>query len=375
MNSTYRLALFGFVMNVLTFVGCGKDSAETSASDLTGAIGSTDMQALYYYGRIYVKSNFDLQSGEIRHNGKSLTIGSYLPSNGGRPIYYSSNITPADGDLVDLKATVRNSSAEKSLRLVFSQGSSGLELKIRPDTVDPVQPADPITPVTPLTPVTPIGNLRTGDIDSKYAASNGLESRYRMHVPTDYAQVQRGLLVYLHGDLHLELYGNYFFNQMKTLASKHNLIPIAVYAPGSTQRWWNDGSRNADVLQELLSKVKADYKTTNDRVFFYSMSGGSLFNSAYFIPRYGSNYKGAAAFMCGGAKVETASVSPTQMSRNMKMLFYTHPTDFLYQSAMESFRYYQSIGVNAKFEVPSYGGHCVLQPNDKMDAMLGEWQH
>jgi hypothetical protein len=364
---------------------CGsKDKGEDSGSELSAYIGSEDLRAMYYWGRIYVRSSYELKDTKISVGGKQVGVGSFTWSSGQLPAYYTGSISPVSGLTVDVVTTIKASGKPKQLKLVFANGSRGMELRVRQDaqpTTPSVTPpsSEPTTPsVTPPAsqPANPpVSNLPTGDIDTKFRAKNGMESRYRMFIPKDYAGSKRGMLVYLHGDMHLELAGSYFMEKMKTLGERYNLIPVAVYSPSSSARWWDGGSRNAEVLHQLLTKLKADYGMNSDRVYFYSMSGGSLFNSAYFIPMYGEFYKGASAFMCGGARSDMESGKLGKIVRNFKMLFYTHPTDFLYSSAVESYKMYRSMGADAQFENPLLGGHCVLDPNGKMDELLSKWSN
>lgn len=386
MKFCLKTALYLMPLTLVT-VACGtKDQSQDSGSEVSAYIGSDDLRAMYYWGRIYVRSSYELQNTKVTVDGKPMAVGSFAWSRGQLPAYYTGSVNPSVGTKVDVTTTVKASGTQRVLNLIFANGHRGLELQVRqdrqpeipavtPPSVQPANPpaAQPANPPAAQPANPPVANLATGDIDAKFRAKNGMESRYRAFVPKDYAESNRGMLVYLHGDMHLELAGSYFMDQMKSLAERYNLIPIAVYSPSSSQRWWDGGSRNAEVLHQLLTKLKTDYRMNSNRVFFYSMSGGSLFNSAYFIPMYGEFYKGASAFMCGGARSDFESAKLNKIVKNFRMHFYTHPTDFLYASAVESYKMYRSMGADAQFENPLLGGHCVLNPNSKMNELLSEW--
>ena len=124
--------------------------------------------------------------------------------------------------------------------------------------------------------------------------------------------------IYLHGDGAGAYNSNSAVKRMLPLADAKHVLQIAVLAPNGCA-WWqkpdttfdaqcnNTGAvqpdvdgLNAHALAGVIDAVRAAYDIRDDRVLYYSASGGSIFLTHHFIPIYGSSYPGGMSINCGG---------------------------------------------------------------------------
>ncbi|MCP3103978.1 hypothetical protein LZ198_34405 [Myxococcus sp. K15C18031901] len=150
------------------------------------------------------------------------------------------------------------------------------------------------------------------------------------------------LAIYLHGDGARAHTGNTAPRLQAPWAFENQTLYISALAPNKCA-WWTkpsvtncavegtaadrdlDGD-NAKALVEIIDTVRKRWDIIDEPILFGGSSGGSVFLTASFLPRYGDRYRGVYALGCGGEapwadKLEWDSTNPAL--RGSTRLFYT----------------------------------------------------
>ncbi|APR82864.1 Hypothetical protein A7982_08213 [Minicystis rosea] len=185
------------------------------------------------------------------------------------------------------------------------------------------------------------------------------------------------LALYIHGDGAGAYNSGSVFKSLIQWADDHHALVAAVLAPNGCA-WWQPPAhdcnsstqerdlqhQNAVALDAAIKGLRAAYDISNSPVFYYGSSGGSIFLTASFLPRYGAQYPGAFAINCGGEKPWDGQLSWDPSQTGGTQLFFTYgDADYLAQDSHDTFLYYQSLGF------PVY--ETVLTPNIQHCAFDG----
>lgn len=128
------------------------------------------------------------------------------------------------------------------------------------------------------------------------------------------------LALYAHGDGAGAHRSNSAAKVLLPWVDAHHAVFVSARAPNECS-WWREPSyttctiddpqaaahrdknqENAVALEAAITAVRGAYDIRNDVVFYYGSSGGSMFLSGSFWPKYGNRYPGALALLCGGEK-------------------------------------------------------------------------
>jgi predicted esterase len=180
---------------------------------------------------------------------------------------------------------------------------------------------------------------------------------------------KKGVLFYFHGDGGSGLNA---LNSLKGVVSKHDFHVVAVNTPYSSS-WQGPINKrnpkhpypNAQAFDMFLFKYLDTYKVDRNKVYFSGVSGGSMFISGHYIPKYGRNIKGGMILLCGGATSaeyleanKAAFYTSAGFSKGFKIYHHISRDDHLFEYAEEARRDYSSLGHPYKAEWPLSGGHC-----------------
>jgi hypothetical protein len=187
--------------------------------------------------------------------------------------------------------------------------------------------------------------------------------------------------IYLHGDGAAAYTSNSAVKRMLTLADQTHMLLIAVLAPNKCA-WWQKPDKvfaadctsttedpdttgaNAQALANVLEAVRKAYDIRNDPYLYYGASGGSIFVTGEFYPRFGNKYPGAMAMNCGGATPNqsdyTWDVNNTSLRGSTKWYFTYGDKDFLADASHQSFAYFQGLGFPVDEKIIAGADHCAF---------------
>lgn len=229
---------------------------------------------------------------------------------------------------------------------------------------------------------------KQGDLDVEAGAAprqyclareGGVEFRFAMPIAPS-GPLTIGL--YVHGDGAGAYRSNSAIETLLPWADAHDAIMVAARAPNGCA-WWlrpdyacpsdpttpvNEATdrdlahANADALDAVLKKIRASYDITNGPLFYYGSSGGSVFLTSSFIPKYGDVYPGAFAINCGGEVPAPGSIGwdfTDASKRGPSKLWFTYgDQDFLLADEQAAVAYYQGQGFSVYEQVLPGKGHC-----------------
>ena len=198
-------------------------------------------------------------------------------------------------------------------------------------------------------------------IQKNFKSSNKIRSSYLMGIPKSGHTEQWGVLLYLNVSYAIEY--PRIFEDLKKIAAKRKLIPVAVLSPGPGRIWWKNPSGNSVFLDELLSKeVFGKYKVDRNRVYFSGGSAGALFLGAYFLPIHGSKYSTGALLICGaGPNRMDQFIGHDNYITEFQLLISSTTSDPWLDMAKSASTYYSDLGMQVHSNFQTKGGHCIYQ--------------
>lgn len=208
---------------------------------------------------------------------------------------------------------------------------------------------------------------------ASYTSSDGEVGEYTLFAPSD--NQARGLLVYLHGSGNAAAYAN-AMNGIKPVADQFDLIPLLVKT-SRTDSWLEGGVANLLYLDEIIEKeVMASLNIDKQKVFFAGVSGGAVFLTGYFVPRYGYKYRGGAICLCGGEMSILNGIGGIYLNEDLQnylpIVFYTQQEDYMYDQVKGGEAYYRSKGLKVTAQYPEGGSHCGFNTNQILGEKIQE---
>lgn len=204
------------------------------------------------------------------------------------------------------------------------------------------------------------------------------------------------LAVYVHGDGAAAHNNNGAMEVLLPWLDAHNAMMVSVRAPNGCA-WWlrpgyecptsRDASVDADVERDLthanataldavFKKLRAAYDIGNGPVFYYGSSGGSVFLTNSFFPRFGDVYPGAFALNCGGEKpvagASTWDASDAAQRGPTKFWFTYTSGDDLVPTIRAAKSYYDGLGVPSAERVTA-GAHCAFDGHGRAGEVWSEF--
>ncbi len=232
------------------------------------------------------------------------------------------------------------------------------------------------------------GGLAAGTYDTTIAGQPAIvivSQNYNPATPTY-------LSFYLHGDG-----GGYNFyssngSNLNNFVDDQGWIYVAPQSftdPGSgITRWWAAGvgsdnsgiEANAQLLEDVIEDMFANYNICQNVLLGYSASGGSWFYDAYFYPTRGAEYPAFININCGSSGIDTnweffsfyddlLAVLTNGDAMNRTQLHYTVGTDdFLYDEVQDAAPFYESLGFDVTTDILQDVAHCAFDISDKTIA-------
>jgi hypothetical protein len=124
------------------------------------------------------------------------------------------------------------------------------------------------------------------------------------------------LAVYVHGDGARAYVNDTALRIQAPWTTSHHVLYVAVLAPNRCAWWVKPGvnacdggasvndrdlaGSNAVALEQVITAVRAGWDVLDAPMLFGGASGGSIFLSASYLPRYGDSRTGVWALSCGG---------------------------------------------------------------------------
>jgi hypothetical protein len=183
------------------------------------------------------------------------------------------------------------------------------------------------------------------------------------------------LVAYLHGDGAGAHKNDSAMKALLPFADAHHAIVISVLSPNKCA-WWqapsqtncnatpvpDDAGVNGETFRDVLEAVRAGYDVSNDVAYYYGSSGGSIFLSITFLPKYGDKYPGIYAFNCGGdAPSRKLPWASDAMKRAGTKLFFTYgDQDFLKMDIEQAIPFFRGLGFPVDQKVIPGATHCAF---------------
>lgn len=201
-----------------------------------------------------------------------------------------------------------------------------------------------------------------------------------------------GLVVQLHGD-GAEEFDEYAkptgkLARMATLAGRRNMILVAVRTPDSrTATWWRHPGYTVPYLNSLLdSQVFGKFDVERNDVWLAGYSGGTEFQTLYYLKTLLPRICGGGALLAGGGSVYPSSYDgrATASTRaNFRLHFYTGRSDTSahaddgfcgFCAARIGASYWQRKGFPVTRHFPAGINHYQLDEPRELDALLTRYQ-
>ncbi len=187
--------------------------------------------------------------------------------------------------------------------------------------------------------------------------------------------------LYLHGDGAAAYQSGSALRVLTAWADAHHALIAAALAPNGCA-WWQPPShdcssttaerdtthQNAAALDEALRALRAAYDIEDAPIFDYGSSGGSIFLTASFIPRFGDRYPGAFSLACGGEPPWDGSLAWDASDPRGSKLYFTYNENEMLRADIESTTaYYQGLDFPVDVDVLPAGDwdHCAFDAHGR----------
>lgn len=235
------------------------------------------------------------------------------------------------------------------------------------------------------------------------------EALYRIWAPASNSPDKpHPLVVYLHGDTGSNFGPREIYPQVDERYESHGqdrptldqarfeaekgaelwneVIFVSILSPSDNGRFitWTSGlnravrDRHADMVHGLVQHLteSGDYHIDANHVYFVGQSGGAIFLSATFMPRYGTEYKGGAVMLCGGEppRQDLQFTPSEEFKDHFAMHFQTTEGEYdrlapAIRRGFDSYRQILGVTERVTYEKKGDGGHCQF-PTQSQPTLL-----
>ena len=222
--------------------------------------------------------------------------------------------------------------------------------------------------------------LRTGQVSTTagvkaYCVGSVAGVEFKVIEPDDVASPEpMRLAVYVHGDGARAYVNDTALRIQAPWTTSHHVLYVAALAPNGCAWWVKPGvdacdagpgfndqdleGFNAAALEQVITTVRAGWDVLDAPVLFGGASGGSIFLSASYLPRYGGARPGVWALSCGGEVPWTAfSWGAADQSR---LSFTWGDQDFLAPDITQAVGWFSDAGFVVETKVVPGAQHCAF---------------
>ncbi len=220
---------------------------------------------------------------------------------------------------------------------------------------------------------------RTGSVNTTagvktYCVSNVAGVEFKVIEPDDAGTSEpMRLAVYVHGDGARAYVNDTALRLHAPWTTRNHVLYVAALAPNGCA-WWvkpgvdacdagatvNDrdlGGANADALEQVITTVRAAWDVLDAPVLYGGASGGSIFLSGSYLPRYGGARPGVWALSCGGEVPWSASTALPDQSR---LSFTWGDQDFLAPEITQAVGWFSDAGFPVETKLVPNAQHCAF---------------
>jgi hypothetical protein len=191
------------------------------------------------------------------------------------------------------------------------------------------------------------------------------------------------LAVYVHGDGARTYLNDTAPRFHAPWTTSHHVLYVTVLA-ANTCAWWTKptvnpcdagvtladrdlAGVNARALEDVITAVRAGWDVANDQVLYGGASGGSIFLSADYLPRFGAAHPGRWALSCGGE----VPWSPIDGDATASDLWFTWgDQDFLAPDVTAAVAWFGDAGFPVDTRVVAGAQHCAF---DHLGRTIEVW--
>lgn len=198
------------------------------------------------------------------------------------------------------------------------------------------------------------------------------------------------LAIFLHGDGAFAHDSDMAPRLQAPWTYRHHTLYVSARAPNSCS-WWTKPKRglcvgeppeedkdtageNAEALVRIIEALRHGWNIVDGPILFGGSSGGSVFLTGSFLPKYGDRYPGVYALNCGGevpwgGNLSWNSTDPAL--RGPTKLFFTFGSkDPLRPDILAAIAYYQEHSFPLDEKVVPGADHCAF---DHLDRVVQVW--
>jgi hypothetical protein len=224
--------------------------------------------------------------------------------------------------------------------------------------------------------------LRTGQVNTTvgakpYCVGSVAGVEFKVIEPDDVASPEpMRLAVYVHGDGARAYVNDTALRIQAPWTTSHHVLYVAALAPNGCAWWVKPGvdacdagaslgdrdtaGLNAAALEAVVTAVRAGWDVLDAPMLFGGASGGSIFLSASYLPRYGSARPGVWALSCGG-EVPWTSFSWDGGSADQSRLSFTWgDQDFLAPDITQAVGWFSDAGFPVETKLVPGAQHCAF---------------
>ena len=191
------------------------------------------------------------------------------------------------------------------------------------------------------------------------------------------------LVFYVHGDGAAAYKSDSAMKALMPFADQRHALVVSVLSPNKCA-WWQVASQtdcsatatpvpdteglNADTFRQIVDAIRAGFDVSNDVVFYYGSSGGSIFLTSAFMRRFGNLYPGIYALNCGGEKPGKAMAWDATLPSERKgtKLFFTYgDQDFLKPDIEKAIPFFQGLGFPVDTKIVAGAQHCAFDAHGR----------
>ena len=160
------------------------------------------------------------------------------------------------------------------------------------------------------------GTVTNGSTTYTYCVTTIAGAQLKIIEPQDTSSGPLKLALYLHGDGARAYDGDTAPRLQAPWTFTHRTLYVAARAPNHCA-WWTKATlttclddappedrdlegKNAEVFVQIITALRGGWDILDEPILFGGSSGGSVFLTASFLPKYGSQYHGIYALSCGG---------------------------------------------------------------------------
>ncbi|MFL5344513.1 MAG: alpha/beta hydrolase [Hyalangium sp.] len=235
------------------------------------------------------------------------------------------------------------------------------------------------------------GTVPHGSTSYTYCVVTIAGSQLKIIEPQDTSSGPLKLAIYLHGDGARAHDGDTAPRLQAPWTFTHRVLYVSARAPNRCA-WWTKPTlttclddapdedrdlegKNAEVFVQIIAALRGGWDILDEPILFGGSSGGSVFLTASFLPKYGNQYHGVYALSCGGEPPWAGHLdwdSANATLRGPSKLFYTYgDQDPLLTDIQDSISFFGAHSFPLEERIVPNSLHCAFDHLGRVTEVWG----